>query len=216
MPELISDAGNALDRDRIQSMLPSVTSRPEVRAAWVALAHSAKFREGTKTAGCWYPVLDGVGNQWRRRWTLASTTPSRNLILCHVRQRSVVMRAENRCSFLDYLRDGKALNIDVAAQVVTGIACGLRAGWGLRHWSAVKPPNARMYEAKDYVCRLLRWRWWRRRDSSTALVFQAGGRCYSACPLPATHSTAYSLVRKIIGKSPVVDIQEYRAGTANP
>jgi len=138
------DAGNALV-DRIKTVAKS-TSRPEVMGGLGGFGALCELPSGYKQ-----PVLvsgtDGVGTKLR----LAMEVGLHNTIgidLVAMCVNDLVVAGAEPLFFLDYYATGK-LNVDMAADVVTGIGEGCRqAGCALVGGETAEMPG--MYEGDDY------------------------------------------------------------------
>ena len=135
------DAGNALV-DRIKGVAKS-TTRPEVMGGFGALC---RIPEGYRK-----PVLvsgtDGVGTKLRLAMDLGKhDTIGIDLVAMCVND--LIVAGAEPLLFLDYYATGK-LNIDTAADVVTGIGKGCElAGAALVGGETAEMPG--MYEGEDY------------------------------------------------------------------
>lgn len=185
------DAGNALV-DRIKGVAKR-TARPEVMGGLGGFGALCEIPAGYKQ-----PVLvtgtDGVGTKLRLAMDLNKhDTIGIDLVAMCVND-LVVAGAEPLC-FLDYYATGK-LDIDVAADVVTGIGAGCElAGAALVGGETAEMPG--MYDGGDYdlagFCvgivekeEII--------DGSKVAV----GDMIIGLPSSGPHSNGYSLIRKII------------------
>ncbi|GGK69582.1 phosphoribosylformylglycinamidine cyclo-ligase [Amphritea balenae] len=185
------DAGNALV-DRIKGVAKR-TARPEVMGGLGGFGALCEIPAGYKQ-----PVLvtgtDGVGTKLRLAMDLNKhDTIGIDLVAMCVND-LVVAGAEPLC-FLDYYATGK-LNIDVAADVVTGIGAGCElAGAALVGGETAEMPG--MYEGEDYDLA----------GFCVGIVEKADiidgskvavGDSIIGLPSSGPHSNGYSLIRKII------------------
>ncbi len=138
------DAGNALV-DRIKGVAKS-TSRPEVMGGLGGFGALCRIPEGYKK-----PVLvsgtDGVGTKLRLAMDLGKhDTIGIDLVAMCVND--LIVAGAEPLLFLDYYATGK-LNVDTAADVVTGIGKGCElAGAALVGGETAEMPG--MYEGEDY------------------------------------------------------------------
>ena len=138
------DAGNALI-DRIKGVAKR-TRRPEVMAGLGGFGALCELPEGYKQ-----PVLvsgtDGVGTKLRVAMDLGKhDTIGIDLVAMCVND--LIVSGAEPLFFLDYYATGK-LNIDVAADVVSGIGDGCElAGCSLVGGETAEMPG--MYEGEDY------------------------------------------------------------------
>ena len=138
------DAGNALV-DRIKGVAKS-TSRPEVMGGLGGFGALCRIPEGYKK-----PVLvsgtDGVGTKLRLAMDLDKhDTIGIDLVAMCVND--LIVAGAEPLLFLDYYATGK-LNVDTAADVVTGIGKGCElAGAALVGGETAEMPG--MYEGEDY------------------------------------------------------------------
>ncbi|PIE24257.1 MAG: phosphoribosylformylglycinamidine cyclo-ligase [Neptuniibacter caesariensis] len=185
------DAGNALV-DRIKGVAKS-TSRPEVMGGLGGFGALCRIPEGYRK-----PVLvsgtDGVGTKLRLAMDLGKhDTIGIDLVAMCVND--LVVAGAEPLLFLDYYATGK-LNIDTAADVVTGIGKGCElAGAALVGGETAEMPG--MYEGEDYdlagFCtgvveedEII--------DGSNVKV----GDTLIGLASSGPHSNGYSLIRKII------------------
>ncbi|MFY0677210.1 MAG: phosphoribosylformylglycinamidine cyclo-ligase [Neptuniibacter sp.] len=138
------DAGNALV-DRIKGVAKS-TSRPEVMGGLGGFGALCRIPEGYKK-----PVLvsgtDGVGTKLRLAMDLGKhDTIGIDLVAMCVND--LIVAGAEPLLFLDYYATGK-LNVDTAADVVTGIGKGCElSGAALVGGETAEMPG--MYEGEDY------------------------------------------------------------------
>jgi len=185
------DAGNALV-DRIKGVAKS-TARPEVMGGLGGFGALCRIPEGYKK-----PVLvagtDGVGTKLRLAMDLKKhDTIGIDLVAMCVND--LVVAGAEPLFFLDYYATG-ALNVDTAADVVTGIGKGCElAGAALVGGETAEMPG--MYEGEDYdlagFCtgvveedEII--------DGSNVKV----GDTLIGLASSGPHSNGYSLIRKII------------------
>lgn len=185
------DAGNALV-DRIKGVAKS-TTRPEVMGGLGGFGALCRIPEGYRK-----PVLvsgtDGVGTKLRLAMDLGKhDTIGIDLVAMCVND--LIVAGAEPLLFLDYYATGK-LNIDTAADVVTGIGKGCElAGAALVGGETAEMPG--MYEGEDYdlagFCTgvveeddII--------DGSNVKVGDALIGLASSGP----HSNGYSLIRKIL------------------
>ncbi|GLS25464.1 phosphoribosylformylglycinamidine cyclo-ligase [Marinibactrum halimedae] len=185
------DAGNALV-DRIKGVAKR-TQRPEVMGGLGGFGALCEIPEGYKQ-----PVLvsgtDGVGTKLR----LAMQLQQHNTIgidLVAMCVNDLIVAGAEPLFFLDYYATGK-LNVDIAADVVTGIGAGCElAGCALVGGETAEMPG--MYEGDDYdlagFCvgvveksEII--------DGSNVAV----GDTLIALRSSGPHSNGYSLIRKIL------------------
>ncbi|MEH6490622.1 phosphoribosylformylglycinamidine cyclo-ligase [Halopseudomonas sp.] len=184
-------AGNALV-DRIKHVAKR-TARPEVMGGLGGFGALCEIPEGYKQ-----PVLvsgtDGVGTKLRVAMDLG-IHDSIGIDLVAMCVNDLIVCGAEPLFFLDYYATGK-LNIDIAAQVVTGIGAGCElAGCALVGGETAEMPG--MYEGEDYdlagfcvgvveKAEII--------DGSKV----AAGDTLIALPSSGPHSNGYSLIRKII------------------
>ncbi|KPX26860.1 phosphoribosylformylglycinamidine cyclo-ligase [Pseudomonas ficuserectae] len=185
------DAGEALV-ERIKSVAKR-TKRPEVMGGLGGFGALCEIPAGYKQ-----PVLvsgtDGVGTKLRLALNLNKhDTIGIDLVAMCVND--LVVCGAEPLFFLDYYATGK-LNVDTAAQVVTGIGAGCElAGCSLVGGETAEMPG--MYEGEDYdlagfcvgvveKAEII--------DGSKV----AAGDALLALPSSGPHSNGYSLIRKII------------------
>ena len=190
------DAGNALI-DRIKHVAKR-TSRPEVMGGLGGFGALCEIPEGYKQ-----PVLvsgtDGVGTKLRLAMDLGKHD-SIGIDLVAMCVNDLVVCGAEPLFFLDYYATGK-LNIDVAAQVVSGIGAGCElAGCALVGGETAEMPG--MYEGEDYDLAGFCVGVVEKADIIDGSSVQAGD-VLLALPSSGPHSNGYSLVRKIIEVSGV-------------
>lgn len=184
-------AGNALV-DRIKHVAKR-TARPEVMGGLGGFGALCEIPEGYRQ-----PVLvsgtDGVGTKLRVAMDLG-VHDSIGIDLVAMCVNDLIVCGAEPLFFLDYYATGK-LNIDIAAQVVTGIGAGCElAGCALVGGETAEMPG--MYEGEDYdlagfcvgvveKAEII--------DGSKV----AAGDTLIALPSSGPHSNGYSLIRKII------------------
>lgn len=185
------DAGNALV-ERIKDVAKR-TSRPGVMAGLGGFGALFEIPEGYKQ-----PVLvsgtDGVGTKLRVAMDLnMHSTIGIDLVAMCVND--LVVAGAEPLFFLDYYATGK-LNVDVAADVVTGIGAGCEiSGCALVGGETAEMPG--MYEGEDYdlagFCvgvveksEII--------DGSKVAI----GDTLIGLPSSGPHSNGYSLIRKIL------------------
>lgn len=185
------DAGNALV-ERIKGVAKR-TSRPEVMGGLGGFGALCEIPEGYRQ-----PVLvsgtDGVGTKLKLAMDLGKhDTIGIDLVAMCVND--LVVAGAEPLLFLDYYATGK-LNVDMAADVVTGIGAGCElAGAALVGGETAEMPG--MYDGDDYdlagFCvgvveksEII--------DGSKV----AAGDAIIALPSSGPHSNGYSLIRKIL------------------
>ena len=185
------DAGNALV-ERIKGVAKR-TARPEVMGGLGGFGALCEIPEGYRQ-----PVLvsgtDGVGTKLKLAMDLGKhDTIGIDLVAMCVND--LVVAGAEPLLFLDYYATGK-LNVDMAADVVTGIGAGCElAGAALVGGETAEMPG--MYEGDDYdlagFCvgvveksEII--------DGSKV----AAGDAIIALPSSGPHSNGYSLIRKIL------------------
>ncbi|UJJ32310.1 phosphoribosylformylglycinamidine cyclo-ligase [Halopseudomonas maritima] len=184
-------AGNALV-DRIKHVAKR-TARPEVMGGLGGFGALCEIPEGYRQ-----PVLvsgtDGVGTKLRLAMDLGMHD-SIGIDLVAMCVNDLIVCGAEPLFFLDYYATGK-LNVDVAAQVVTGIGTGCeQAGCALVGGETAEMPG--MYEGEDYDLA----------GFCVGVVEKAeiidgtkviAGDTLIALPSSGPHSNGYSLIRKII------------------
>ncbi|SEQ67209.1 phosphoribosylformylglycinamidine cyclo-ligase [Amphritea atlantica] len=185
------DAGNALV-DRIKGVAKR-TARPEVMGGLGGFGALCEIPEGYKK-----PVLvsgtDGVGTKLRLAMDLNKhDTIGIDLVAMCVND--LIVAGAEPLFFLDYYATGK-LNIDIAADVVTGIGAGCElAGAALVGGETAEMPG--MYEGEDYdlagFCVGVV-----EKDEIIDGTKVSVGDTLIALPSSGPHSNGYSLIRKII------------------
>ena len=194
------DAGNALV-DRIKHVAKR-TTRPEVMGGLGGFGALCEIPEGYKK-----PVLvsgtDGVGTKLRVAMDLGKhDTIGIDLVAMCVND--LVVCGAEPLFFLDYYATGK-LNIDVAAQVVTGIGAGCElAGCALVGGETAEMPG--MYEGDDYDLAGFCVGVVEKSEIIDGSKVQTGD-VLIALPSSGPHSNGYSLIRKII-ETAQVDIAD--------
>ncbi|MFT6431189.1 MAG: phosphoribosylformylglycinamidine cyclo-ligase [Halopseudomonas sp.] len=185
------DAGNALI-DRIKHVAKR-TSRPEVMGGLGGFGALCEIPPGYRQ-----PVLvsgtDGVGTKLRLAMDLGKhDTIGIDLVAMCVND--LVVCGAEPLFFLDYYATGK-LNIDIAAEVVTGIGAGCElAGCALVGGETAEMPG--MYEGEDYDLAGFCVGVVEKSEIIDGSRVQAGD-VLLALPSSGPHSNGYSLVRKII------------------
>ena len=185
------DAGNALI-DRIKHVAKR-TSRPEVMGGLGGFGALCEIPAGYRQ-----PVLvsgtDGVGTKLRLAMDLGKHD-SIGIDLVAMCVNDLVVCGAEPLFFLDYYATGK-LNIDVAAQVVSGIGAGCElAGCALVGGETAEMPG--MYEGEDYDLAGFCVGVVEKSEIIDGSRVQAGD-VLLALPSSGPHSNGYSLVRKII------------------
>jgi phosphoribosylformylglycinamidine cyclo-ligase len=185
------DAGTALV-ERIKGVAKR-TRRPEVMAGLGGFGALCELPEGYKK-----PVLvsgtDGVGTKLRLAMDLAKhDTIGIDLVAMCVND--LIVAGAEPLFFLDYYATGK-LNVDVAADVVTGIGEGcLLAGCSLVGGETAEMPG--MYEGEDYdlagFCVGVV-----EKDEIIDGSKVAAGNVLIGLASSGPHSNGYSLIRKIL------------------
>ncbi|MCV6613045.1 MAG: phosphoribosylformylglycinamidine cyclo-ligase [Amphritea sp.] len=185
------DAGNALV-DRIKGVAKR-TARPEVMGGLGGFGALCEIPEGYKK-----PVLvsgtDGVGTKLRLAMDLNKhDTIGIDLVAMCVND--LVVAGAEPLFFLDYYATGK-LNIDVAADVVTGIGAGCElAGAALVGGETAEMPG--MYEGEDYDLAGFCVGVVEKDEIIDGSKVSIGDKII-ALPSSGPHSNGYSLIRKII------------------
>lgn len=185
------DAGNALI-DRIKHVAKR-TSRPEVMGGLGGFGALCEIPEGYRQ-----PVLvsgtDGVGTKLRLAMDLGKHD-SIGIDLVAMCVNDLVVCGAEPLFFLDYYATGK-LNIDIAAEVVSGIGAGCElAGCALVGGETAEMPG--MYEGEDYDLAGFCVGVVEKSEIIDGSRVQAGD-VLLALPSSGPHSNGYSLVRKII------------------
>ena len=185
------DAGNALV-DRIKHV-DKRTARPEVMGGLGGFGALCEIPAGYKQ-----PVLvsgtDGVGTKLRLAIDL-NKHDQIGIDLVAMCVNDLVVCGAEPLFFLDYYATGK-LNIDVAAQVVTGIGAGCElAGCALVGGETAEMPG--MYEGDDYDLAGFCVGVVEKADIIDGSRVQPGDLLL-ALPSSGPHSNGYSLIRKII------------------
>jgi len=185
------DAGNALV-DRIKGVAKR-TARPEVMGGLGGFGALCEIPEGYKQ-----PVLvsgtDGVGTKLRLAMDLAKhDTIGIDLVAMCVND--LVVAGAEPLFFLDYYATGK-LNIDTAADVVTGIGKGCElAGAALVGGETAEMPG--MYEGDDYDLAGFCVGVVEKSEIIDGTKVKAGDALIGLAS-SGPHSNGYSLIRKII------------------
>ncbi|RTE66451.1 phosphoribosylformylglycinamidine cyclo-ligase [Amphritea opalescens] len=185
------DAGNALV-DRIKGVAKR-TARPEVMGGLGGFGALCEIPEGYKK-----PVLvsgtDGVGTKLRLAMELKKhDTIGIDLVAMCVND--LIVAGAEPLFFLDYYATGK-LNIDIAADVVTGIGAGCElAGAALVGGETAEMPG--MYEGEDYDLAGFCVGVVEKDDIIDGSKVSVGDKLI-ALPSSGPHSNGYSLIRKII------------------
>lgn len=185
------EAGDALV-ERIKSVAKR-TRRPEVMAGLGGFASLVEIPEGYRQ-----PVLvsgtDGVGTKLRLAMNLNKhDTIGIDLVAMCVND--LVVTGAEPLFFLDYYATGK-LNVDVAANVITGIGAGCeQAGCALVGGETAEMPG--MYEGEDYDLAGFCTGVVEKSEIIDGSKVQAGD-VLVALRSSGPHSNGYSLIRKII------------------
>jgi phosphoribosylformylglycinamidine cyclo-ligase len=185
------DAGNALV-DRIKGVAKR-TARPEVMGGLGGFGALCEIPEGYKQ-----PVLvsgtDGVGTKLRLAMDLAKhDTIGIDLVAMCVND--LVVAGAEPLFFLDYYATGK-LNVDTAADVVTGIGKGCElAGAALVGGETAEMPG--MYEGDDYDLAGFCVGVVEKSEIIDGTKVKAGDALIGLAS-SGPHSNGYSLIRKII------------------
>ncbi|MDY3198560.1 MAG: phosphoribosylformylglycinamidine cyclo-ligase, partial [Pseudomonadaceae bacterium] len=185
------DAGNALV-DRIKHVAKR-TARPEVMGGLGGFGALCEIPAGYRQ-----PVLvsgtDGVGTKLRLAMDLGKHDQI-GIDLVAMCVNDLVVCGAEPLFFLDYYATGK-LNVDVAAQVVTGIGAGCElAGCALVGGETAEMPG--MYEGDDYDLAGFCVGVVEKSEIIDGSKVQAGD-VLLALPSSGPHSNGYSLIRKII------------------
>ncbi|WP_304640870.1 phosphoribosylformylglycinamidine cyclo-ligase [Pseudomonas sp.] len=185
------DAGNALV-DRIKHVAKR-TARPEVMGGLGGFGALCEIPAGYRQ-----PVLvsgtDGVGTKLRVAMDLGRhDTIGIDLVAMCVND--LIVCGAEPLFFLDYYATGK-LNVEVAAQVVTGIGAGCElAGCALVGGETAEMPG--MYEGEDYDLAGFCVGVVEKSEIIDGSRVQTGD-VLLALPSSGPHSNGYSLIRKII------------------
>ena len=184
-------AGNALV-DRIKHVAKR-TARPEVMGGLGGFGALCEIPEGYRQ-----PVLvsgtDGVSAKLRLAMDLGMHD-SIGIDLVAMCVNDLIVCGAEPLFFLDYYATGK-LNVDVAAQVVTGIGTGCeQAGCALVGGETAEMPG--MYEGEDYDLAGFCVGVVEKADIIDGTKVIAGDTLI-ALPSSGPHSNGYSLIRKII------------------
>lgn len=188
------DAGEALV-DRIKGVAKR-TSRPEVLGGLGGFGALCELPKGYRE-----PVLvsgtDGVGTKLRLAMNLKRhDTIGIDLVAMCVND--LVVAGAEPLFFLDYYATGK-LNVDVAADVVTGIGTGCeQAGCALVGGETAEMPG--MYEGEDYDLAGFCVGVVEKSEIIDGKKVAAGDRLIGLAS-SGPHSNGYSLIRKIIDVS---------------
>lgn len=199
------DAGNALV-DRIKDVAKR-TRRPEVMAGLGGFGALFELPQGYQQ-----PVLvsgtDGVGTKLRLAMDLNKhDTIGIDLVAMCVND--LVVAGAEPLFFLDYYATGH-LNVDVAANVVSGIGAGCeQAGAALVGGETAEMPG--MYEGEDYDLAGFCVGIVEKADIIDGTQVQAGDKLV-ALASSGPHSNGYSLIRKILEVSEA-DLQQDIDGT---
>ncbi|MAD46476.1 MAG: phosphoribosylformylglycinamidine cyclo-ligase [Oceanospirillaceae bacterium] len=188
------DAGNALV-ERIKGVAKR-TRRPEVLAGLGGFGALFELPQGYEQ-----PVLvsgtDGVGTKLRLAMDL-NKHDSIGVDLVAMCVNDLVVAGAEPLFFLDYYATGK-LNVDVAADVVTGIGEGCeQAGASLVGGETAEMPG--MYEGEDYDLAGFCVGIVEKADIIDGSQVKAGDKLI-AMASSGPHSNGYSLIRKIIDVS---------------
>jgi phosphoribosylformylglycinamidine cyclo-ligase len=199
------DAGNALV-DRIKDVAKR-TRRPEVMAGLGGFGALFELPQGYQQ-----PVLvsgtDGVGTKLRLAMDLGKhDTIGIDLVAMCVND--LVVAGAEPLFFLDYYATGH-LNVDVAANVVSGIGAGCeQAGAALVGGETAEMPG--MYEGEDYDLAGFCVGIVEKADIIDGTQVQAGDKLV-ALASSGPHSNGYSLIRKILEVADA-DLQQDIDGT---
>jgi phosphoribosylformylglycinamidine cyclo-ligase len=185
------DAGNALI-ERIKGVAKR-TRRPEVMAGLGGFGALCELPQGYQQ-----PVLvsgtDGVGTKLRLAMDL-NRHDSIGIDLVAMCVNDLVVCGAEPLFFLDYYATGK-LNIDVAADVVTGIGAGCeQAGCSLVGGETAEMPG--MYEGEDYDLAGFCVGVVEKQEIIDGSQVKAGDSLIAIASSGA-HSNGYSLIRKIL------------------
>lgn len=185
------DAGEALV-ERIKGVARR-TARPEVMGGLGGFGALCEIPAGYRQ-----PVLvsgtDGVGTKLRLAMNLG-LHDSIGIDLVAMCVNDLVVCGAEPLFFLDYYATGK-LNVDIAAQVVTGIGAGCElAGCSLVGGETAEMPG--MYEGEDYDLAGFCVGVVEKSEIIDGSKVQAGDTLI-ALPSSGPHSNGYSLIRKIL------------------
>lgn len=185
------DAGNELV-DRLKSVT-AATRRPEVMGGIGGFGALVEIPQGFEQ-----PVLvsgtDGVGTKLRLAM-MAGRHDSIGIDLVAMCSNDIAVVGAEPLLFLDYYATGK-LNIDVAAEVVTGIGKGCElAGCALVGGETAEMPG--MYEGEDYDLAGFCVGVAEKSDIIDGTKV-ADGDVLIALPSSGPHANGFSLIRKII------------------
>jgi len=199
------DAGNALV-DRIKGVVKQ-TKRPEVMGGLggfgALCALPQKYREPILVSG-----TDGVGTKLRLAMDLKRhDTIGIDLVAMCVND--LVVQGAEPLFFLDYFATGK-LDVDTAAQVITGIAEGCKqSGCALVGGETAEMPG--MYHGEDYDVAGFCVGVVEKSEIIDGSKVRAGDTLL-ALASSGPHSNGYSLVRKILAFSQTDPLQTQLAG----
>ncbi len=199
------DAGNALV-ERIKGVVKQ-TKRPEVMGGLggfgALCALPQKYREPILVSG-----TDGVGTKLRLAMDLQRhDTIGIDLVAMCVND--LVVQGAEPLFFLDYFATGK-LDVDTAAQVITGIAEGCKqAGCALVGGETAEMPG--MYHGEDYDVAGFCVGVVEKAEIIDGSKVRAGDTLL-ALASSGPHSNGYSLVRKILEFSQTDPLQTMLAG----
>ena len=199
------DAGNALV-DRIKGVVKQ-TRRPEVMGGLggfgALCALPQKYREPILVSG-----TDGVGTKLRLAMDLhRHDTIGIDLVAMCVND--LVVQGAEPLFFLDYFATGK-LDVDTAAQVITGIAEGCKqSGCALVGGETAEMPG--MYHGEDYDVAGFCVGVVEKSEIIDGSKVRAGDTLL-ALASSGPHSNGYSLVRKILEFSQTDPLQTQLAG----
>lgn len=188
------DAGDALV-ERIRP-LAKATLRPEVLTGLGGFGGlfelSSKYRQPVLVSG-----TDGVGTKLKLAFTLnRHDTIGIDLVAMSVND--ILVQGAESLFFLDYFGCGK-LDVDTAAQVISGIAEGCRqAGCALIGGETAEMPG--MYEPGEYDLAGFAVGVVEKDQIITGAGIQPGDIILGLAS-SGPHSNGYSLIRKIVGRS---------------
>jgi len=185
------DAGNALV-ERIKHVAKR-TARPEVMGGLGGFGALCELPSGYKE-----PVLvsgtDGVGTKLRLAMDLG-IHDSIGIDLVAMCVNDLVVAGAEPLFFLDYYATGK-LNVDIAAQVVTGIGAGCElAGCALVGGETAEMPG--MYEGDDYDLAGFCVGVVEKSEIINGSKVKAGDKLIGLAA-SGPHSNGYSLIRKVL------------------